>query len=164
VLKPLLAEMVADKPDNPGGWLKEKFAQKGGAAGCVGIGAETPLDGTPAPSTSATKPNVPFAARTMGIGADKGLSEGGTMKGHIFERMEPNDEEVVIEIHYSGVCHTDLHFCDNDFFGMPVPYPAVPGHEGAGIITYVGPKVTKFKVGDKAGVGCLVNSCRSCTM
>jgi uncharacterized zinc-type alcohol dehydrogenase-like protein len=67
----------------------------------------------------------------------------------------------LIEIKYCGVCHTDIHFLNNDL-GFSV-YPLVPGHEIVGIVTRTGDQVTKFKEGDIAGVGCMVESCRSCS-
>lgn len=73
--------------------------------------------------------------------------------------LEPTD--VHIEILYCGVCHSDLHAGRNDWGGTK--YPIVPGHEIIGKVVGVGQTVTKFKVGDKIGVGCLVDSCRDCT-
>lgn len=75
-------------------------------------------------------------------------------------RRDPKPMDVQIEIKYCGVCHSDLHFAKNDW-GMTI-YPVVPGHEIVGVITAVGNQVTKFKVGDLAGIGCLVDSCREC--
>ena len=69
-------------------------------------------------------------------------------------RREPTDLDVQIDILYCGVCHSDIHFARNEW-GF-TQYPAVPGHEIVGRIKKVGPKVTKFKVGDLAGVGCIV--------
>ncbi len=77
-----------------------------------------------------------------------------------FERREPRDDDVVIDIKYCGVCHSDIHQARNEW-GNSV-FPMVPGHEIVGIVTAVGSKVTKFKVGDRAGVGCFVNSCTTC--
>lgn len=70
----------------------------------------------------------------------------------------PNDVE--IEILYCGVCHSDLHTARNEWKGTT--YPVVPGHEIVGKVTSVGSQVTKFKVGDLAAVGCMVDSCREC--
>ena len=75
-------------------------------------------------------------------------------------RREPRADDVVIEILYCGVCHSDLHTARNDW-GNTI-YPVVPGHEIIGRVTSVGPDVTKFKLGDLAGVGCMVDSCRHC--
>ncbi|MCM2291124.1 NAD(P)-dependent alcohol dehydrogenase [Allorhizobium sp. BGMRC 0089] len=77
-----------------------------------------------------------------------------------FERREPNEDDVVISIKYCGVCHSDIHQARNEW-GFST-YPMVPGHEIAGIVTAVGSKVTKYKVGDHVGVGCFVDSCVHC--
>lgn len=76
------------------------------------------------------------------------------------ERREPTATDVQIHILYCGVCHSDLHYARNEW-GF-TQYPAVPGHEIVGRVTAVGSNVTKFKVGDTVGVGCLVDSCRTC--
>jgi uncharacterized zinc-type alcohol dehydrogenase-like protein len=76
------------------------------------------------------------------------------------ERRETTSKDVEIEILYCGVCHSDLHTVRNDWGGAM--YPAVPGHEIVGRITKIGEGVTKFKVGDLAAVGCMVDSCGHC--
>lgn len=76
------------------------------------------------------------------------------------DRREPTDTDVQIEILYCGVCHSDLHFARNEW--KFTTYPAVPGHEIVGRVTKVGPKVTKLKVGDLAGVGCMVGGDLTC--
>ncbi len=75
-------------------------------------------------------------------------------------RREPGDGDVRIDILYCGVCHSDLHFARNEW--NFTQYPAVPGHEIVGRVTAVGSTAKKFKVGDLVGVGCLVDSCRTC--
>ncbi len=75
-------------------------------------------------------------------------------------RREPTDHDVQIEILYCGVCHSDIHFARNEW-GF-TQYPAVPGHEIVGRIKKVGPKVTKFKEGDLAGIGCMVGADLAC--
>ncbi len=77
-----------------------------------------------------------------------------------FERRELTDTDVAIDVHYCGVCHSDIHTAKGDW--GEVEYPCVPGHEIVGFVTRVGSKVTKFKPGDKVGVGCMVNSCGEC--
>jgi uncharacterized zinc-type alcohol dehydrogenase-like protein len=77
------------------------------------------------------------------------------------ERREPGEKDVVIDILYCGVCHSDLHQVRNEW-GNSV-YPMVPGHEIVGTVASVGSKVTKHNVGDAVGVGCLVDSCRTCS-
>jgi uncharacterized zinc-type alcohol dehydrogenase-like protein len=76
------------------------------------------------------------------------------------ERRDPKPHDVQIEILYCGVCHSDLHFARNEW-GISI-FPIVPGHEIVGKVTAVGNHVKKFKVGDLAGIGCLVDSCREC--
>ncbi|WP_199337533.1 MULTISPECIES: alcohol dehydrogenase catalytic domain-containing protein [unclassified Nostoc] len=77
-----------------------------------------------------------------------------------FERREPGPHDVQIEIIYCGVCHSDLHTARNEW--QNTVYPVVPGHEIVGRVVKVGDQVSKFKVGDAAGVGCMVDSCRTC--
>jgi len=78
-----------------------------------------------------------------------------------FERREPNPHDVQFEILYCGVCHSDIHQVRNEWQNSI--YPMVPGHEIVGRVTKVGSEVTKFKEGDLAGVGCLVDSCQECS-
>ena len=77
-----------------------------------------------------------------------------------FDRREPRPTDVVIEILYCGVCHSDLHQVRDEWGGSL--YPMVPGHEIVGKVTRVGSEVKNFKAGDLAGVGVLIDSCRSC--
>ncbi|CAN0906159.1 Probable cinnamyl alcohol dehydrogenase 6 [Linum grandiflorum] len=84
----------------------------------------------------------------------------GNISPYTFKRRENGDTDVTIDILYCGVCHTDLHQAKNDW-GITI-YPIVPGHEITGIITKVGKKVEGFKVGDRAGIGCLAASCLEC--
>ena len=77
-----------------------------------------------------------------------------------FERRDPGPNDVVVEIAYCGICHSDIHQTRNEW-GQSM-YPMVPGHEIVGQVTAVGAEVTRFKVGDLAGVGVMVDSCRVC--
>lgn len=77
-----------------------------------------------------------------------------------FERRELTATDVHIDILYCGVCHSDLHIARNEWGGTL--YPLVPGHEIVGKVVAVGSDVSKFKVGDVVGVGCMVDSCRQC--
>lgn len=77
-----------------------------------------------------------------------------------FERREPGPHDVQFEILYCGVCHSDIHQVRDEWGGSI--FPMVPGHEIVGRVTKVGDKVTRFKAGDLAAVGCLVDSCREC--
>lgn len=77
------------------------------------------------------------------------------------ERREPRANEVLLEILYCGICHSDIHQARNEW--RNTQYPCVPGHEIVGKVSRVGSGVTRFKEGDVAAVGCLVDSCRSCS-
>ncbi|OQD53749.1 alcohol dehydrogenase [Streptomyces phaeoluteigriseus] len=76
------------------------------------------------------------------------------------ERREVREFDVLIDIKFAGICHSDIHQA-REGWGEAI-FPMVPGHEIAGVVTEVGPGVTKFAVGDRVGVGCLVDSCREC--
>lgn len=77
-----------------------------------------------------------------------------------FERREPGARDVLIDIAYCGICHSDIHQARDEWEGST--YPMVPGHEIVGRVARVGHEVSRFKVGDLAGVGCFVDSCREC--
>ena len=77
-----------------------------------------------------------------------------------FERRELGAHDVSLDIKYSGICHSDIHQVREEW--GPAIFPMVPGHEIAGIVSQVGSSVTKFKVGDRIGVGVFVDSCRTC--
>lgn len=87
-------------------------------------------------------------------------SANDALKPFHFERREPRADDVVIEILYCGVCHSDLHNARNDWRGSR--YPMVPGHEITGRVLSVGAGVTRFKAGDSVAVGCMVDSCQHC--
>lgn len=76
------------------------------------------------------------------------------------ERRDPRADDVVIDIKAAGICHSDIHMIRNEWGSAT--YPLTVGHEIAGVVSAVGSDVTKFKVGDRVGVGCLVNSCGEC--
>ncbi|MBA4862002.1 NAD(P)-dependent alcohol dehydrogenase [Streptomyces sp. PSKA54] len=76
------------------------------------------------------------------------------------ERRDLGPRDVLIEIKYAGICHSDIHHARGDW--GPQSYPVAPGHEIAGVVTAVGSEVAKHQVGHRAGVGCMVNSCREC--
>ncbi len=86
--------------------------------------------------------------------ADKPLSQ------LTFTRRDVGENDVKIDILYCGVCHSDLHFARNEWHFTV--YPAVPGHEIVGRVAAVGAKVRDFRIGDQVGVGCIVDSCRTC--
>jgi uncharacterized zinc-type alcohol dehydrogenase-like protein len=98
---------------------------------------------------------MPTQARAFGTAAAK-----NPLAPMEIARREPGPTDVEMEILFCGVCHSDLHQARNEWKNSI--YPCVPGHEIVGKVTKVGTKVTKFKVGDTAAVGCMVNSCRTC--
>ncbi|MTD43616.1 alcohol dehydrogenase catalytic domain-containing protein [Conexibacter sp. W3-3-2] len=76
------------------------------------------------------------------------------------DRRDVGPKDVLIDIRYCGICHSDIHHTRGEW--GPAPRPAVPGHEIAGVVAAVGAEVTKYAAGDRVGVGCMVNSCRVC--
>lgn len=96
----------------------------------------------------------------------KALGYGNTAATAPLDRMEidrrdPGPKDVRIDVLYCGICHSDLHTARNEWHGTT--YPCIPGHEIVGRVAAVGSEVKGFKVGDMAGVGCMVDSCRSCS-
>ncbi len=87
-----------------------------------------------------------------------------TFHPYEFTRHEVGDNDIQIDIMYAGICHSDLHAAwdEQKEQGLHASYPIVPGHEIAGRVSKVGKNVTKFKIGDFAGVGCMVNACGHC--
>lgn len=83
-----------------------------------------------------------------------------SLEAFAFQRREPGPNDIVIDIRYCGVCHSDIHQVRDEWGGSI--YPMVPGHEIVGRVVHAGEKVGKFKAGDLAGVGCMVDSCRTC--
>jgi alcohol dehydrogenase (NADP+) len=106
---------------------------------------------TTAPATIATKGYAANAARKP-------------LEPFSFERREPREHDVLIDIKYCGICHSDIHQARDEWseYQEEAIFPMVPGHEIAGIVAKVGSKVTKYKPGDHVGVGCFVDSCRKC--
>ena len=96
----------------------------------------------------------------MKVKAYAAQTPSSALAPHVIERRAPAADDVQIEILFCGVCHSDLHTARNEWGGTL--YPAVPGHEIVGRVTAVGSGVTRFKVGDLAGVGCMVDSCGHC--
>jgi alcohol dehydrogenase (NADP+)/uncharacterized zinc-type alcohol dehydrogenase-like protein len=89
-----------------------------------------------------------------------GKGERGKLVSWDFERRPVGDNDILIDIKFSGICHSDIHTIKGHWGKQQ--YPQVPGHEIAGIVSAIGKNVTKFKIGDQAGVGCMVNSCMEC--
>jgi len=85
---------------------------------------------------------------------------GAPLEPFSFDRREPGDDDVLIDILFAGICHSDIHSARGEWGEMP--FPMVPGHEIVGKVSRVGKNVSRFAPGDTAGVGCFVDSCRAC--
>lgn len=89
------------------------------------------------------------------------LKAKAPLVAYSFERRVPREHDILIDIKFCGICHSDIHQARDEWGGST--FPMVPGHEIAGVVAEVGSKVTKYKVGDHVGVGCMVDSCRHCS-
>ena len=97
----------------------------------------------------------------MQVNAYAAPAAGQPLAPTTIERRNVGANDVLIQIEYAGICHSDIHTVNGDW--GPQPFPVVPGHEIVGIVTEVGADVTRHKVGARVGVGCMVNSCGTCT-
>jgi uncharacterized zinc-type alcohol dehydrogenase-like protein len=88
------------------------------------------------------------------------MDASGKLAKWEFERRPLGEHDILIDIKFASICHSDIHQVKGDWGKQQ--YPQVPGHEIAGVVSAVGKKVTGFRVGDRAGVGCLVDSCMEC--
>ena len=110
-----------------------------------------------APGKESVRPGT-FASKAFAA-----QSATSSLSPHTVQRRTPQAHDVDIEILFCGICHSDLHQVRNEWSGvMPTAYPCVPGHEIVGRVRKVGSAVTKFKAGDLAAVGCMVDSDRTC--
>jgi uncharacterized zinc-type alcohol dehydrogenase-like protein len=96
----------------------------------------------------------------MQVNAYAAPAAGAPLARTTIERRAVGDNDVLIAIEYAGICHSDIHTVRGEW--GPQPFPVVPGHEIVGTVTEVGAGVTRHRVGDRVGVGCMVNSCREC--
>lgn len=132
---------------------RRKFIQQSAVAG-AGLIFTNPLQLF---SQTKTSKNMSKNIKTKGYA---GRNTTDKLSVWDFERRPVGDNDILIEIKYSGICHSDIHTIRGHWGEQQ--YPQVPGHEIAGIVTAVGKNVTKFKIGDQAGVGCMVDSCMEC--
>jgi uncharacterized zinc-type alcohol dehydrogenase-like protein len=96
----------------------------------------------------------------MRVNAYAAPAAGRPLAPTTIERRDVGPNDVLIEIQYAGICHSDIHTVNGDW--GPQPFPVVPGHEIVGVVTEVGSDVTRHRTGDRVGVGCMVNSCGEC--
>jgi uncharacterized zinc-type alcohol dehydrogenase-like protein len=94
------------------------------------------------------------------VNAYAAMSATGPLTPTTIERRDVGPHDILIEIKYAGICHSDISNARSEW--GPTTYPLVPGHEITGVVTEAGAEVTRHTVGDRVGVGCLVNSCREC--
>lgn len=132
-----------------------------GAAGLGAIGLSSGLLGTASAASQASSA-APAAAFTQPFPAHGYAAKSATapLAPFSFQRRAVGANDVVIDIHYCGVCHSDIHTAKGQWGEQP--YPLVTGHEIAGVVLAVGSGVSNFKVGDRVGVGCMVDSCGHC--
>lgn len=97
----------------------------------------------------------------MRVNAYAASAAGQPLAPTTIERRDVGPNDVLIEIQYAGICHSDIHTVNGDWGRQP--FPVVPGHEIVGVVAEVGSDVTKHRVGDRVGIGCMVNACRECT-
>jgi uncharacterized zinc-type alcohol dehydrogenase-like protein len=116
------------------------------------------LGAKPAAAQTGAKAARPVPARAYGVSDAK-----APMRPMTVQRRAVGAKDVLIDIHYCGICHSDIHQARDEWpTTAPTTFPCVPGHEIVGRVAAVGREVTKFKVGDYAGVGCFVDSCGTC--
>jgi uncharacterized zinc-type alcohol dehydrogenase-like protein len=96
----------------------------------------------------------------VNVSAYAAPAAGEPLAPTVIERRAVGPNDVLIEITHAGICHSDIHTVNGDW--GPQPFPVVPGHEIVGVVTEVGAEVTRHQVGDRVGVGCMVNSCGQC--
>ncbi|MCB1054660.1 MAG: NAD(P)-dependent alcohol dehydrogenase [Acidobacteria bacterium] len=133
---------------------KNHVTRRNFVGGTAAVGAAAMMTG-PA-SLFAAKPEKPEGL-VRGYAA---FDASGTLKPWQFERRPMGDRDVLIDVKFASICHSDIHQMKGDW--GPQKYPQVPGHEIVGLVAAVGSQVTAFKVGDRAGVGCMVDSCMTC--
>jgi alcohol dehydrogenase (NADP+) len=109
---------------------------------------------------SATSPTWTKEPEHMHVHAYAAPAAGQPLAPTTVERRAVGPNDVLLEIEYAGICHSDIHTVNGDW--GPQPFPVVPGHEIVGVVSEVGPQVTGPRVGDRVGVGCMVNSCGEC--
>ena len=97
---------------------------------------------------------------TTNVAAYQAVASGAPLEKGTIERRDLRPDDIRIEIEFAGICHSDIHTVREEW--GPIDFPLVPGHEIIGRVTEVGSEVTTFSVGERAGVGCLVDSCREC--
>ncbi|GGF66489.1 NAD(P)-dependent alcohol dehydrogenase [Alteromonas lipolytica] len=123
------------------------------------VGAGVMLSGL-VPSLATAAPLAPKPGENIKSKGYAAFDDSGFLKPWEFERRPVGDDDILIDIKFASICHSDIHQMKGHW--APQQYPQVPGHEIVGVVAAVGKNVTKFKVGDRAGVGCMVDGCADC--
>lgn len=148
----------AAAPDTPG--LSRRGFVRTAALAAAGVGAAELLkssqaEAAPGAGTGTSAGSGPYPAEGMAL-----YSAQGPHKLLKFQRRALGPKDLAIKLQYCGICHSDIHHGREHW--RKETFPLVTGHELAGVVVAVGSSVSKFKVGSRVGVGCLVNSCRRC--
>lgn len=140
---------------------RRSFIKQSGTlgAGIMLMGA-TPFEGHSSTNSKLEQENMIDISKNIKTKSYAAFDESGKLSPWEFERRPVGDDDVLIDIKFASICHSDIHQMKGHW--GPQKYPQVPGHEIVGIVAAVGKNVTKFKVGDRAGVGCMVDSCMEC--
>ncbi len=136
--------------------LSRRHVLKAGAV----LAAAPLVGGIAGRAEAATK--APIASGAFNARAYGSASATGRLEPLQIKRRAVRPNDVLLDVLYCGICHSDIHQTRNEWSTLPTVYPCVPGHEIIGKVAAVGSAVTKFKVGDIGGVGCMVDSCGTC--
>ncbi|WP_455169597.1 alcohol dehydrogenase catalytic domain-containing protein [Aegicerativicinus sediminis] len=137
---------------------RRNFLKQSGTLGAgMMLMGSAPLVAESRTSNNKNSINLIGNVKTKGYAA---TDSSGKLTAWEFERRPVGDDDILIDVKYASICHSDIHQ-EKGHWG-PQKYPQVPGHEIVGVVTAIGKNVTKFKVGDRAGVGCMVDSCLEC--
>ncbi|GLU45380.1 arabinose dehydrogenase [Muricauda sp. NBRC 101325] len=143
------------KANNKNNKSRREFLQKSAMVG-AGVTLVNPMQLFSQDTNNKTI-NMDQNIKTKGYAA---TDDSGKLSPFEFERRPVGDDDILIDVKFASICHSDIHQ-EKGHWG-PQKYPQVPGHEIVGVVAAVGKNVTKFKVGDRAGVGCMVDSCMEC--
>lgn len=132
---------------------RRTFIKQTSAAG-AGLMFASPI------SLFANSTNTPQDMSNIKVQGYAAFDNSGKLGPWEFDRRPVGDDDILIDVKFASICHSDIHQMKGDW--GPQQYPQVPGHEIVGVVAAVGKNVTKFKVGDRAGVGCMVDSCMEC--
>lgn len=147
--------------NNNGKHSRRSFLQRSAMAGAgIVVGGTMKAFGSENTNTNTETIDMIDVTKNIKTKGYAAKDESGKLSPWEFERRPVGDNDILIDVKYASICHSDIHQ-EKGHWGKQV-YPQVPGHEIVGVVAAVGKNVTKFKVGDRAGVGCMVDSCMEC--